>query len=106
MLFRSAKVHAALQLNYRGIRQEFSTENHNIEASRIDMRLVSGPFKHLRGSWHFDALTPTASKVSLQLEYQFSNAILDRLIGPVFEHIANTFVDAFTRRADQLAEAP
>jgi len=66
------------------------------------MVLLSGPFRHLQGTWHFNALSPEASKVSLHLEYQFASGLLDRLIGPVFEHIANTFVDAFVRRAQEL----
>ena len=93
---------ATLHINYRGIRQQFSTRNHNQPGRQIDMVLKSGPFRHLKGSWHFDALAPDASKVSLHLEYQFANGLLDRLIGPVFDHIANTFVDAFVRRAQDL----
>ena len=27
--------------------------------------------------------------------------ILEKLIGPVFSHIANTFVESFVKRADQ-----
>ncbi len=93
---------ATLHIFYRGIRQQFSTRNHNLPGRKIDMVLLSGPFRHLKGTWSFDALSPDASKVSLHLDYQFANGLLDRLIGPVFEHIANTFVDAFVRRAQDL----
>ena len=41
-----------------------------------------------------------ACKVELTLAWQLANPLLDRLIGPVFNYIANTFVDAFVRRAD------
>jgi ribosome-associated toxin RatA of RatAB toxin-antitoxin module len=43
--------------------------------------------------------------VELSLAYQLASPILDRLLGPVFDHIANTFVDAFVRRADAVAAA-
>ena len=98
----STTTEASLHISYGGIRQQFSTRNHNQPDTRIDMVLLSGPFRHLRGSWHFDPLSPDASKVSLFLEYQFANGLLDRLIGPVFKQIANTFVDAFVRRAQEL----
>ncbi|MFM9968016.1 MAG: type II toxin-antitoxin system RatA family toxin [Burkholderiales bacterium] len=93
---------ATLHIAYRGIRQQFSTRNTNQPDHQIDMELLSGPFRHLRGTWRFEVLSPDASKVSLNMEYQFANGLLDRLIGPVFEHIANTFVDAFVRRANEL----
>lgn len=97
---------ATLHISYRGIRQAFSTRNTNQPGRQIDMVLLSGPFRHLQGSWRFEALSPDASKVSLHLEYQFASGLLDRLIGPVFEHIANTFVDAFVRRAQELRSRP
>jgi len=90
---------ATLHVLYHGIRQNFTTENCNVPGRSIDIRLVSGPFKHLLGAWRFDALAPGASKVSLHMEYQLSNMLLAKMMGPVFGHIANTFVDAFVKRA-------
>ena len=91
---------ATLHVNYHGVRQNFTTENLESPPDRIDIRLVSGPFRHLQGHWSFVPLGADASKVSLKLEYQLSNGLLDRMIGPVFGHMANTFVDAFVRRAE------
>jgi ribosome-associated toxin RatA of RatAB toxin-antitoxin module len=38
----------------------------------------------------------------LDLEYEFSNKLLSLAVGPVFNHIANTLVDSFCKRAEQL----
>ncbi len=101
--FRSPDLaEATLHVSYHGIRQRFSTRNLHDPGRRIDISLISGPFRHLKGTWRFDALSPEASKVILHLEYQLSNGLLERVVGPVFQHIANTFVDAFVRRADAL----
>ena len=51
-------------------------------------------------SQDFIELSPDASKVQLRLEYEMSNAFLERVFGPVFEQIANTFVDSFVKRAE------
>ena len=91
---------ATLHVNYHGIHQNFTTDNQNVTGKSIDIRLVSGPFKHLLGAWRFEPLAPEASKVSLHMEYLLSNALLSKMMGPVFGHIANTFVDAFVKRAD------
>jgi ribosome-associated toxin RatA of RatAB toxin-antitoxin module len=96
------RIVATLHVLYHGIRQQFTTENWSIDGTKIEVRLVSGPFRHLQGVWTFQPLAQDASKVSLRLEYEFSNGLLDRIVGPVFGHIANTFVDAFVRRAESL----
>ena len=66
------------------------------------MRLVEGPFKHLEGFWRFDSLGEQACKVSLDLEFEFSNRLVGMAMGPVFSQIANTLVDAFSKRAEQV----
>jgi ribosome-associated toxin RatA of RatAB toxin-antitoxin module len=68
----------------------------------IEIRLVSGPFRQLDGLWRFTELAAEASKIEFRLHYEFSNRLLEKLVGPVFKHIANTLLDAFLRRAQQL----
>jgi ribosome-associated toxin RatA of RatAB toxin-antitoxin module len=36
------------------------------------------------------------------LEFELSNALLRRTLGPLFNEITNTMVDAFCRRAEDL----
>jgi ribosome-associated toxin RatA of RatAB toxin-antitoxin module len=93
---------ASIQIDYRGIRQSFRTENRTQAPEVIEIRLVSGPFRALDGTWRFTALAPEACRIDFQLHYEFSNRLLERLVGPVFHYIANSFVDAFLRRAEQL----
>lgn len=95
-------VRASMDIDYHGVRTSFSTENSYREPTSIEMRLVHGPFRHLHGTWHFTALGDTACKIQLRLMYEFSNRILEKLVGPVFGYIANTLVDAFVKRAEQL----
>lgn len=97
------RIRAALTIDYRGIRQRFSTENVTVEPERIDIRLVSGPFRELDGHWHFTALGEHGCRIDFRLHYEFSSRILEKLVGPVFGYIAGSLVDAFLRRADALA---
>jgi len=92
---------AALRINFRGVKKEFTTENLDRPNERIDMKLVSGPFRRLEGSWRFTALSEKACKVELNLRYELAGSALDKLVGAVFDEIANSLVDAFARRADQ-----
>jgi ribosome-associated toxin RatA of RatAB toxin-antitoxin module len=90
---------ATLHVNYHGLRQNFTTENRMEEPALIEMALVHGPFHHLDGFWRFVPLAENACKVEFRLSYELSGKLMDKLAGPVFHHIANTFVEAFVRRA-------
>lgn len=93
---------ATIHISYRGVRQSFTTENIKEPARAIEMKLVEGPFKTLEGAWHFRPLSDRGCKVEFRLHYEFSSRLLEKLIGPVFSYIANTFVEAFIERARKL----
>lgn len=96
-------VKAKLHISYHGIKASFSTINENEPGRSIRMRLNDGPFRKLDGEWRFLPLGDKACKIEFMLVYEFSSALLDKVLGPVFNHIANSFVEAFIQRADQLA---
>ena len=97
-----AGVRAELQIGMRGLRQSFTTQNENHPGRGIDMRLVDGPFRSFAAGWRFHPLKPDACRVEFSMEYEFASRALASLLEPVFETIANTMVDAFSRRADAL----
>jgi ribosome-associated toxin RatA of RatAB toxin-antitoxin module len=91
---------ARLDIDYHGIRAHFTTDNANTPPERIVVTLNDGPFRHLHGEWRFRALAEAACKIEFELAYEFSSHLLERAVGPVFAHIANSFIDAFVRRAE------
>jgi len=93
------EVQATLELSRGGIHKTFTTCNRLQQGKMIEMRLVEGPFQHLEGFWRFERLGEDACKVSLDLEFEFSNRILEVTLGPIFNQIANSLVDAFCERA-------
>jgi ribosome-associated toxin RatA of RatAB toxin-antitoxin module len=99
---RPGLLRAVICVNFRGIKQQFTTENERIEPFEMRMRLVDGPFKSLDGFWRFTELGDSGCKIEFQLRWEFSSRILATLAGPVFNHIANTMVDAFVARAQKL----
>jgi ribosome-associated toxin RatA of RatAB toxin-antitoxin module len=96
------KTVATLHIDFHGIKQKFTTENRKTYPHLMEIGLRDGPFKHLEGVWRFIALTDEASKIEFWLSYEFSNIFLEKLISPVFSHIASTFVDGFVTRAEQV----
>ena len=69
------------------------------------IKLINGPFKELSGEWRFKELDKNACQIELELHYQFSNIILEKLISPVFNMIANTFIDNFVKEANRRNDA-
>ena len=93
---------ATLHINYHGLKQKFTTQNIKIFPHSMKIELKDGPFKHLDGSWQFIELRENACKIEFRLNYQFANIFLEKLIAPVFNYIATTFVDGFVARADTI----
>ncbi|PCH60286.1 MAG: ubiquinone-binding protein [Gammaproteobacteria bacterium] len=95
-------VRGQVELRKGKVHKSFTTQNTNEPGASITMQLVEGPFKKLEGVWSFQTLDAQASKVSLDLEYEFSNVILKMTVGPVFQQIADKLVDAFCQRANDI----
>lgn len=93
------EVRATLEVAASGFNKSFTTCNRLQQGKMIEMRLVEGPFKHLQGFWRFDALSPEACKVSLDLEFEFNSGLMAMALGPIFGQIANGLMDAFLKRA-------
>jgi len=92
-------VTAALLVSKGALKKWFTTKNKLIPNKEIQLTLVDGPFKQLQGSWQLVSLSDDACKVSLTLEYEFSNKMFDLAFGRVFNHLTNNMVQAFTQRA-------
>lgn len=95
-------VHATVHINYHHVKQSFTTENFRQPHNYIDITLKDGPFKHLDGGWRFIPLSESACKIELQLHYEFSHKLLEKVFGPVFHYIANNLVEAFIHRAEKV----
>ena len=100
-----ASTSATLHINYHGLKQNFTTQNIKQFPHNMEIILKNGPFKHLDGSWRFIPLQQDACKIEFSLNYEFANSFLEKIIAPVFSHIAATFVDGFVARADKIYSA-
>ena len=96
---------ARVGMSISGLKKTFTTRNTQVEGRSIKLELVDGPFSHLEGTWEFIPLggpEQNAGKILFTLNYAFSSRGLESLVGPVFDKIAGSLVDAFVKRADQV----
>ena len=100
---------AEVGLAFGGLRQSFTTRNTHVPGRSVQLKLVSGPFSNLDGTWKFNPVGEAgerACRVELDLSYGFSNFALQALVGPVFDTIASSLVEAFVKRAEQVYGSP
>lgn len=99
---------ARLHLHYAGVRHAFTTRNTHVTDSSVEVDLVDGPFSLLEGIWRFVPLAmpgddeAQACRIEFDLRYAFSSKALEAVVSPVFDRVANTFVDCFVRRAEEV----
>lgn len=100
-------VTARLGLAYLGVRHAFTTRNHHSAPDSVAVHLVDGPFSLLEGNWLFKPIGRPGSeqhacKIEFDLRYAFASLPLETVLSPVFGRIADTFVDSFVRRAEEV----
>lgn len=93
---------ARLTVGKGGLNQAFTTTNVLVQGERIEMRLEDGPFTELHGVWEFQALSDQACKITLDMTFNYSGALVRATLGPLFNHAANTMVEAFSKRAHEV----
>ncbi len=102
---------AEIGMSLGGFRKSFSTRNQHVPGRQVKLQLIDGPFKHLDGTWDFHPLIDPntqspqrACRIELTLNYSF-DSMFGALVGPLFDKIASTLVDAFVKRAEQVYTA-
>ena len=93
---------ASLSFAAGKIQQTLTTENRMVPGRSIEVRLLSGPFKQLSGSWLLDPVGDHSCNISLQMDFVFKNKIVELALNQVFRRIINSLIKAFTERAHQI----
>ena len=91
---------ASIEIARGALNKTFTTKNSLRPNRKIEIALVDGPFKTLHGGWTFHKLKrDDACKIELDLKFKFDSGLISLAAKPVFTQIANSLVDAFTKRA-------
>ncbi|MBL4682791.1 MAG: type II toxin-antitoxin system RatA family toxin [Pseudomonadales bacterium] len=93
---------AQLVIARGGLKRSFTTKNTHHMPDRIQMELVKGPFSKLFGLWQFTQLGGDGCRIEMDLSFDFDNRMMNMTLASVFNVAADTMVDAFCKRADEL----
>lgn len=95
-------VSAYIEVEKFGFRKRFSTCNTLHYPHTIELNLLNGPFRFLKGSWQFHSLEDNTTEVEFSLEFEFNNKLLDLTFSTIFKEIMQNMVEAFSRRAHEV----
>jgi ribosome-associated toxin RatA of RatAB toxin-antitoxin module len=108
---------ARLHMAYAGVRHAFTTRNQHVPAQSVLVQLIDGPFSMLDGLWQFmpigrvgaapkdgeqEDAAQQACRIEFELDYAFASKPLEAVLSPVFDKVADTLVDRFVLRAEQV----
>lgn len=71
------------------------------ELMKIDTEYLDGPFKYMKSNWAFRDVDG-GCEVSFFVDFEFRNAVLQKIIGVVFNEAMQRVVKAFEKRANTL----
>jgi ribosome-associated toxin RatA of RatAB toxin-antitoxin module len=95
-------VSASIVVNYHGVKFTLVNRNTKCRPAWLAIDMEQGPFRRFTGNWSLTPLDAEGCKIEFRLQYDFASPVLERVAGPVFDRIANTFMDAFVERANTL----
>ena len=95
-------IEADLVISFKVFREKFGSKvTLYDDRRRIDTEYLDGPFKYLESQWTFDP-APEGCTVNFHVDFEFRNAILQKVIGLVFNEAMQRIVRAFEDRARTL----
>ncbi len=96
-------IDADLVISFKLFREKFSSRvTLRPDENRIDVEYLDGPFRYLNNHWHFTDTEDSGCIVDFFVDFEFRSAVLQAVIGVVFNEAMQRIVRAFEVRADEL----
>ncbi|KPQ08543.1 MAG: Oligoketide cyclase/lipid transport protein [Rhodobacteraceae bacterium HLUCCA12] len=94
---------ADLVISFKVFRERFGSRVTLFPAERrIETDYLDGPFRHMHSQWQVRDRPEGGCEVSFFVDFEFRNAMLQKVIGVVFDEAMRRVVGAFERRAAAL----
>ena len=94
---------ADLVISFKVFREKFGSRVMLWDAAqKIDTEYLDGPFRYMKSTWAFRDAEGGGCEVDFFVDFEFRNAVLQGIIGVVFNEAMQRIVRAFERRAAAL----
>ena len=96
-------VDAEAGIGFSFLRERFSSRvRRDTPDRRIDVTLLSGPFKRLANRWEFFEAEGGGTRVEFDIDFQFKSRLLEALFSANFAHAVERLMTCFEDRAKAL----
>ncbi|MEL6678512.1 MAG: type II toxin-antitoxin system RatA family toxin [Pseudomonadota bacterium] len=96
-------VDADLVISFKVFRERFGSRVTLRPGTKvIDVEYLDGPFRYLNNHWQFNRLEDGRCEIDFFVDFEFKSAMLQSLIGMVFNQAMQRIVAAFEQRAKVL----
>lgn len=96
-------IEADMVISFKVFRERFgSRATLRPKEEKISIEYLDGPFKYLHSDWFFSDQADGGCEVNFFVDFEFKNAILQKLIGIVFAEAMRRTMRAFEDRAKAL----
>ncbi len=95
-------LYADLVIGFKMFRERFTSRVTLNHPGAIDVQYIKGPMRYLNNHWRFIPQPGGGCLLDFYLDFEFRSAIVQRLIGVLFNEAARRMVSAFEARAKQL----
>lgn len=94
---------ADLVISFKVFRERFGSRvTLFADEMKIDTEYLDGPFRYMKSNWSFTPREDGSCDVAFFVDFEFKNAVLQGIIGVVFNEAMQRIVKAFERRAAEL----
>jgi coenzyme Q-binding protein COQ10 len=94
------EIRADMVIGFKMLREKFTSKVTLTPKSRIDVKYLNGPFRHLENRWLF-AEKNGGCEIDFYIDFEFRSRILQKVMEPLFHEAVRRMVRAFEKRAAQ-----
>lgn len=88
-----------LSVDFKVIKEKFSTRDVFYKSDAIEITLLQGPFSYLYNTWEFESIDANTTKIKFFIEFEFKNKLLGAMFSSIFIQAQKKILDAFDKRA-------
>ena len=97
---RGNQFDADLMIGFSMFREKFTSRVTLKPHDMLDVEYIRGPLKHLHNRWKFIE-QDGGTLIDFEVDFSFKSAVLEKMIGNLFEDATHKMVAAFVARAEE-----
>lgn len=93
---------ADMVIGFKMIREKYTSEITLTKNHKVEIVYKNGPFKYLNSHWIFEPDPEGGCTIDFYVDFEFKSALLQKIIGTVFNEAVQLMISAFEKRAKSL----